>query len=92
MQILKDKYDFEEDDFLSAEIEVVPAGKARDYGFDRSMIMSYGQDDRVCAYTSLAAMLGTKAELEKLQNIYDNSDSSSVVNDSSSSGNNNLKD
>ena len=49
LQILKEKYDMEEDDFLSAEFEVVPAGKARDYGFDRSMIMGYGHDDRVCA-------------------------------------------
>lgn len=57
LKILKEKYDFEEEDFLSAEIEVVPAGKARDYGLDRSMIMGYGHDDRVCAYTSLAAML-----------------------------------
>lgn len=57
LNILKEKYDFEEDDFISAEIEVVPAGKARDYGLDRSMIMGYGQDDRVCAYTSLMALL-----------------------------------
>ena len=57
LNILKEKYDIEEDDFLSAEIEVVPAGKSRDYGLDRSMIMSYGLDDRVCAYTSLMAML-----------------------------------
>ena len=65
LNILKEKYDMEEEDFLSAELEIVPAGKARELGFDRSMIMSYGQDDRVCAYTSLAAMLGTDAELEK---------------------------
>lgn len=57
LKILKEKYDFEEEDFLSAEIEIVPAGKARDYGLDRSMIMGYGHDDRVCAYTSLDAML-----------------------------------
>ena len=57
LKILKEKYNFEEEDFLSAEIEIVPAGKARDYGLDRSMIMGYGHDDRVCAYTSLAAML-----------------------------------
>ena len=57
LNILKEKYDIEEDDFLSAEIEAVPAGKARDFGLDRSMIMSYGQDDRVCAYTSLEAFL-----------------------------------
>ena len=62
LKILKDKYDFEEDDFLSAEIEVVPAGKARDYGLDRSMVMAYGHDDRVCSYTSLMAML----KLEKI--------------------------
>lgn len=57
LQILKDKYEIEEEDFLSAELEVVPAGKARESGIDTSMIMAYGQDDRVCAYTSLAAML-----------------------------------
>ncbi|NMB44181.1 MAG: aminopeptidase [Clostridiales bacterium] len=56
LKILKDKYDIEEEDFISAEIEVVPAGKARDYGFDRSMVMGYGQDDRVCAYTSMKAI------------------------------------
>ncbi len=57
MKLIKEHYDIEEDDFLSAEIEVVPAGTARDYGLDRSMIMGYGQDDRVCAYTSLMALL-----------------------------------
>ncbi|MDV4151882.1 aminopeptidase [Clostridium sp. AL.422] len=57
LNILKEKYDFEEEDFISAEIEVVPAGRAREYGLDRSMVMAYGQDDRVCAYTSLMAML-----------------------------------
>lgn len=61
LKILKDKYDVEEDDFLSAEIEVVPAGAARDLGFDRSMIIGYGHDDRVCAYTSLKAILDCKA-------------------------------
>lgn len=55
--ILEEKYGFDEEDFLSAEIEVVPAGPAREMGFDRSMILGYGQDDRVCAYTSLAAQL-----------------------------------
>ena len=50
MKILAKEYDIEEEDFLSAEIEVVPAGEARDYGFDRSIIMGYGHDDRVCAY------------------------------------------
>ena len=59
LQILKDKYEIEEEDFLSAEIEVVPAGKACDCGLDGSMIMAYGQDDRVCAYTSLVAQLQT---------------------------------
>lgn len=57
LNILKQKYNTEEDDFLSAEIEVVPAGQARDFGLDRSMIMAYGQDDSVCAYTSLEAFL-----------------------------------
>ena len=60
LKIVGKKYGIEEEDFLSAELEVVPAGKAREAGFDRSMIISYGQDDRVCAYTSLAAMLETK--------------------------------
>ena len=59
LNILKENYDFEEDDFLSAELEVVPAGHAREAGFDRSMILAYGQDDRVCAFTSLQAMLDT---------------------------------
>ena len=57
MKILSKEYDIEEEDFLSAEIEVVPAGEAKDYGFDRSMIMGYGHDDRVCAYPSFMAML-----------------------------------
>lgn len=56
LNLLKDKYDIEEEDFLSAEIEVVPAGRARDYGLDQSMIMGYGHDDRVCAYPSYKAM------------------------------------
>lgn len=60
LQILKEQYSIEEEDFLSAELEVVPAGKARDYGLDRSMVMGYGQDDRVCAYTSLEALLDTE--------------------------------
>ena len=60
LNLLKDKYDIEEEDFLSAELEVVPAGKARECGLDRSMILAYGQDDRVCAYTSLEAILDTK--------------------------------
>lgn len=57
LSILKEKYDVEEEDFLSAELEIVPAGKARESGIDTSMIMAYGQDDRVCAFTSLIAML-----------------------------------
>jgi aspartyl aminopeptidase len=57
IKILKEQYNIEEEDFLSAEIELVPAGKARDYGLDRSMIMAYGHDDRVCAYPSFAAIL-----------------------------------
>jgi len=61
LQLLKDKYAIEEEDFLSAELEVVPAGKARETGLDRSMILAYGQDDRVCAYTSLVVMLETAA-------------------------------
>ncbi len=56
LSVLKKKYDIEEEDFLSAELEIVPAGKARDAGLDESMIMGYGQDDRVCAYTSAAAI------------------------------------
>jgi aspartyl aminopeptidase len=57
LKILSDNYGIEEEDFLSAELEIVPAGKARDLGFDRSMILSYGQDDRICSFTSLFAML-----------------------------------
>ena len=57
LSILKQEYGIEEDDFQSAELEIVPAGKARDLGFDRSMILGYGQDDRICAFTSLFAML-----------------------------------
>jgi aspartyl aminopeptidase len=60
LAILKDTYGIEEEDFVSAELEIVPAGPARDCGIDRSMIMAYGQDDRICAYTSLDAMM--KAE------------------------------
>ncbi len=60
LDILKKNYDFEEEDFLSAELEVVPAGKAREAGFDRAMILAYGQDDRVCAFTSMRAMLDIK--------------------------------
>ncbi|MBD7909936.1 MULTISPECIES: aminopeptidase [Clostridium] len=57
LKILKEKYNFEEEDFISAELEVVPAGKARDYGIDRSMVMGYGHDDRVCSYASLMSII-----------------------------------
>lgn len=60
LNLLKKTYDIEEDDFLSAELEIVPAGKARECGLDSSMIMAYGQDDRVCAFTSLFALLNVK--------------------------------
>lgn len=63
LKILSEKYGIEEADFMSAEFEIVPAGKAKDLGFDRSMISAYGHDDRVCSYTGLAAML----ELDNLQ-------------------------
>jgi len=63
LKFFKERYDIEEDDFISAELEVVPAGKARDFGLDRSMVVGYGQDDRVCAYTSLIAIL----EEEKIE-------------------------
>ncbi len=57
LKLLADKYGVEEEDFLSAELEIVPAGKARDMGFDRSMILAYGHDDRVCAYPSMLAQI-----------------------------------
>lgn len=60
LKLLKEKYDMEEEDFISAELEVVPAGKARDAGLDSSMVLAYGHDDRVCAFTSLAAFLSFK--------------------------------
>lgn len=65
LKLLAEKYGIEEEDFLSAEIEVVPAGRARDLGFDRSMVIGYGQDDRVCAYTSLVAQLALAEAPEK---------------------------
>ena len=64
LKILKDKYGIEEDDFFSAELEIVPAGPARDYGLDRSMVAGYGHDDRVCAFTSLRAVI----DLEEVPN------------------------
>ena len=65
LYLLKEKYAMAEEDFLSAELEIVPAGKARDCGLDRSMILAYGQDDRVCAYTSLLAMLDEDKPLKR---------------------------
>lgn len=62
LKLLQQKYSIEEDDFISAELEVVPAGKARDFGLDRSMIMAYGHDDRVCAYAGLAAFFRTEQQ------------------------------
>jgi aspartyl aminopeptidase len=61
LKLLKKKYGIEEEDLISAEIEIVPAGPARDYGLDRSMVAGYGHDDRVCAYTSLKAILDVDA-------------------------------
>ncbi len=60
LKLLKDKYDFEEEDFESAELEITPAGRARFAGLDKSLILAYGQDDKVCAYPSLVAMLNVK--------------------------------
>ncbi|WP_446899580.1 aminopeptidase [Clostridium sp. LBM24168] len=60
LKILNKKYGIEEEDFVSAELEVVPAGKARDYGIDKSMVMAYGHDDKICAYTSFEAMMKIK--------------------------------
>ena len=62
LKLLEEQYGMEEDDFISAELEVVPAGKARDCGLDRSMIMAYGHDDRVCAFAGLAALLHTEQQ------------------------------
>lgn len=61
LKLLKEKYNIEEEDFISAELEIVPAGPARDYGLDRSMVAGYGHDDRVCAYTSLMAVVDSEA-------------------------------
>lgn len=63
LELLKDKYNIEEEDFLSAELEIVPAGPARDFGLDKSMVMAYGQDDKVCAFSSLRAIL----EIDKVK-------------------------
>ena len=64
LRIIEKEYKINEEDFLSAEIEVVPAGRARSLGFDSSMVMAYGQDDRVCAYTALQAVLDSDSDLE----------------------------
>lgn len=60
LEILNEKYNMKEEDFVSSEFEVVPAGKARDYGIDRSMVMAYGHDDKICAYTSFDAMMNVE--------------------------------
>ena len=79
LKILKDAYGVEEEDFLSAEIEIVPAGPARDYGFDRSIIMGYGHDDRVCAYPSFMAMLAMeKPEITSVCLLVDKEEIGSV--------------
>ena len=65
LDILEKNYGIAEEDFVSAELEVVPAGKAREAGFDRSMILSYGQDDRVCAFSSMKAMLELPAKTKR---------------------------
>ncbi|MCM8785402.1 MAG: aminopeptidase [Candidatus Omnitrophica bacterium] len=67
LKILKENYRIEEDDLLSAELEIVPSGKAKDAGFDRSMILAYGQDDRVCSYTSFTALLNSN---DSVNNIF----------------------
>jgi aspartyl aminopeptidase len=71
LELLNQKYGIEEADFLSAELELVPAGKAREVGLDRSMVMGYGQDDRICAYTGLKALLDIKPEdMERTSIVY----------------------
>ncbi len=70
LKLLNDKYGITEADFISAELEIVPAGKARDCGIDRSFVMGYGQDDRICAYTSLMALLDSKTAPERTSVIY----------------------
>ena len=79
LSILKEKYGIEEKDFVSAELEVVPAGEARDFGLDRSMIMAYGQDDRVCAYPSYKAIEAvTEAEYTSVCLLVDKEEIGSV--------------
>lgn len=70
LNILKEKYNIEEEDFISAELEIVPAGKARDYGLDRSMVLAYGHDDRICAYTSFEAMMEINSSDKTLVGLF----------------------
>ncbi|HPR18138.1 MAG TPA: aminopeptidase [Candidatus Cloacimonadota bacterium] len=70
LYLLNQKYGIVEEDFLSAELELVPAGKARDAGLDKSMVLAYGQDDRICAYTSMEALFDAKADLEKTAVVF----------------------
>ena len=70
LNILHDEYGLKEEDFISAEIEAVPAGQARDIGFDRSMVGAYGQDDRICAYTSLTALVETSNPRQTCVNFF----------------------
>ena len=70
LKLLNEKYGIEEEDFVTAELEVVPAGKSRDVGFDRSMVMAYGHDDRICAYTSLKAMLDVENPTRTLTALF----------------------
>ena len=70
MKILKEKYEIEEEDFITAELEVVPAGKSREVGFDKSMIASHGHDDRVCSYAALRALLDIKETKKTLVGLF----------------------
>ncbi|MBS6196452.1 MAG: aminopeptidase [Clostridiales bacterium] len=78
LNLLKEKYGIEERDFVSAELEVVPAGKARDFGLDASMIMAYGQDDRICAFCSLMAFLHSETKRTKVCLFVDKEEIGSV--------------
>ena len=70
LKILNEKYGIEEEDFITAELEVVPAGKAREVGFDKSMIASHGHDDRVCSYAALRALLDIKESKKTLVGLF----------------------
>lgn len=70
LNILNEKYDIDENDFISAELEIVPAGKARDYGLDRSMVLAYGHDDRICAYTSFEAILEVESPKHTIVGLF----------------------